>query len=627
VAVSIGQLALSLVASPRGLTSGLDAASSRVQAFAKGMTGAMTGVGGAVGSLGGVGDTVMAWMNTLFGGMNTLNEIDAVAKAADALGLTTEEMAGFQHASEMSGASAETFNKSIGIMLKNLGKANTFDEMTFGEGIEEAGEAADGAKDKFERFGLSTQELAGMGTRGALEAIAEAYSAMEDPVERVALATTAFGKSGMALDAVLKEGKAGLAGFIDEANTLGLTFSALDAANVDLAGDAMDRIGAAFVGIKRQMAIEFAPIITALTENFVDWLKSVGGIPAVVKTVASWVGSIASTMLNMLAAVLDVVAVVEDAIGGMGEMLDPTGAFNFGADSAMQKVRKDLEAKGVKGGGARAAAEEIRGLLDRVNELRDGGGMDFIPPEAELNKFDGWLKRLNGDAEKLAQNGAGAVEGLRKQLDAAGGDGGDGGLTEMWRKRMKLQAELDRMTVELGGARTPGTDRMQRQIDELRQQEGAVDGLQKKLAGLKEAEELKKFGAGLMEEFKDPAEQAQDRIDRLMGALKAGVIDWETYQKAVDKVGESLKGAADAKDSWNAGGAMLEGSAAAISAMNRARFGDRVEKKEDQVKKAIEKGQEIMQEQKKIAEKHLAEAKAIGKALADAFGAGNLIPG
>jgi hypothetical protein len=34
-----------------------------------------------------------------------------------------------------------------------------------------------------------------------------------------------------------------------------------------------------------------------------------------------------------------------------------------------------------------------------------------------------------------------------------------------------------------------------------------------------------------------------------------------------------------------------------------------------------------MQEQKKIAEKHLAEAKAIGKALADAFGAGNLIPG
>jgi hypothetical protein len=626
VAVSIGQLALSLVASPRGLTSGLDAASSRVQAFAKGMTGAMTGVGGAVGSLGGVGDTVMAWMNTLFGGMNTLNEIDAVAKAADALGLTTEEMAGFQHASEMSGASAETFNKSIGIMLKNLGKANTFDEMTFGEGIEEAGEAADGAKDKFERFGLSTQELAGMGTRGALEAIAEAYAAMEDPVQRVALATTAFGKSGMALDAVLKEGKAGLAGFIDEANTLGLTFSALDAANVDLAGDAMDRIGAAFVGIKRQMAIEFAPIITALTENFVDWLKSVGGIPAVVKTVASWVGSIASTMLNMLASVLDVVAVVEDAIGGIGEAIDPLGALAPGM-GGLKKLAKNGDVKGDKGGGARAAAEEIRGLLDRVNELRDGGGMDFIPPEAELNKFDGWLKRLNGDAEKLAQNGAGAVEGLRKQLDAAGGDGGDGGLTEMWRKRMKLQAELDRMTVELGGARTPGTDRMQRQIDELRQQEGAVDGLQKKLAGLKEAEELKKFGAGLMEEFKDPAEQAQDRIDRLMGALKAGVIDWETYQKAVDKVGESLKGAADAKDSWNAGGAMLEGSAAAISAMNRARFGDRVEKKEDQVKKAIEKGQEIMQEQKKIAEKHLAEAKAIGKALADAFGAGNLIPG
>src|SRR2546426_591780 len=83
------------------------------------------------------------------------------------------------------------------------------------------------------------KELVNTAPEEALKGIADGLSKMENPAQRAAAAVAIFGKAGQGMLPMLLGGAEALSAAQREAEKLGLTFSRLDAAKVELANEAM----------------------------------------------------------------------------------------------------------------------------------------------------------------------------------------------------------------------------------------------------------------------------------------------------------------------------------------------------------------------------------------------------
>ena len=167
---------------------------------------------------------------------DSMASIAAIAKLSDRMGITTEALVGFQHAADLSGVSSEELTGALEKMIKQM----------------------DPGTDPAEAFRMYADEIV----------------ALNDPVLQAQRAMEIFGKSGQRLLPILLGGADGLRQAEAEAAKLGLSFSRLDAAKVEMANDAMTRVGATFKGIGNTLAIELSPLIEAAAKQFVDWATS-----------------------------------------------------------------------------------------------------------------------------------------------------------------------------------------------------------------------------------------------------------------------------------------------------------------------------------------------------------------
>lgn len=62
-----------------------------------------------------------------------------------------------------------------------------------------------------------------------------------------------------------------------EVDELGLSLSAVDAAKVEAANDSFSRFGMTLEGVQQTMAVEFAPILDAVSKMLVGAAKDAGG--------------------------------------------------------------------------------------------------------------------------------------------------------------------------------------------------------------------------------------------------------------------------------------------------------------------------------------------------------------
>lgn len=192
---------------------------------------------------------------------------DALAKQADKIGEATQEIQAFQSAANLSGIETEKANASLTKMVKNIG------------------DAADGsgpAADALARLGLSAQELASMPPVQAYETLLDDLQQVESQTQRVQIATEIFGKTGA--DMLNMTGESVRAAR-DEMYALGLQITRVDAAKIEEANDAIDRAKMAASGFGNQLAIQFSPIVSALTEEFINAVKEAGGFGQVASEV------------------------------------------------------------------------------------------------------------------------------------------------------------------------------------------------------------------------------------------------------------------------------------------------------------------------------------------------------
>ncbi|EJB0234188.1 hypothetical protein MUJ65_004256 [Vibrio vulnificus] len=189
--------------------------------------------------------------------------IDQTAKAADALGMTTEAYSQLAYAADLTGAS-QAFGAAMENMTVNLADA-----------VHGSGEAVDALK----MLGLSATELSKMTPDTQLLALADAMKQVENQSQKTFLTDQIFG--GPEMMVMLNQGATGIRAMAEEADLLGVTLSRVDAAKIEMANDAMHKVSVSMQGWSKSVAVELAPLLAAIADEITYATKAAGGFGVV----------------------------------------------------------------------------------------------------------------------------------------------------------------------------------------------------------------------------------------------------------------------------------------------------------------------------------------------------------
>ena len=187
---------------------------------------------------------------------------DELAKQSDRLGISTQALAGYRHAAELTGVSQEKFDSSIERMVKRMGEA----ENGFGA-----------AKSALDQYGLANQAFFNQTPEQQFETLADTIQGMGSASEKAAFAAAVFGREGVALVNTANLGGEGIRTLKEEAEALGLVVNRVDAAKIEAANDAMTRAKSGFKGFSNSIAVEMAPLVEAVANMFTDATKNSNG--------------------------------------------------------------------------------------------------------------------------------------------------------------------------------------------------------------------------------------------------------------------------------------------------------------------------------------------------------------
>lgn len=188
-----------------------------------------------------------------------LASVDKLAKTADKLGVATEELQALRQAGEFTAVSANTLDMAIQRMTRRIAEA----AQGFGE-----------AKGAIQELGLSAVELGTLTPDEQFRRFAEAMSEVKNQGDRVRLSMKLFDSEGVALVNTLALGRKGLEDVRKEIDEYGIAISRVDARKVELANESFTRTGAVISGLSNRIAVEFAPILDALTRKFLESAKA-----------------------------------------------------------------------------------------------------------------------------------------------------------------------------------------------------------------------------------------------------------------------------------------------------------------------------------------------------------------
>jgi hypothetical protein len=214
-----------------------------------------------------------------------LKSVDALAKTADKLGITTESLVGFKQAAAMSGVEADTATSALQNMQTALDSART------GSGP---------AADALTRLGLGISQMSSVDPVTAFGMISNALNGTTNAADKSALAVTLFGDAGKDAMALVAGGSLNLANGADQAERFGLSISRVDAAKVELANRAMDQLGTIVEGVKERLAIGFAPLVEGVANAFGSLVAAAGGIENLINPAIAWLNDAVATMASVV---------------------------------------------------------------------------------------------------------------------------------------------------------------------------------------------------------------------------------------------------------------------------------------------------------------------------------------
>jgi len=322
---------------------------------------------------------------------------DEIGKAAKRTGIAADALSALKYAAGHSDVTFEALQAGLGKMARTLS------------------DALDGEKtatDALGRLGVSALALQGIGPEKQFARIADAVMRIADPTARAAAVMEVFGRGGLSLMPLLREGSNGISALTDRARELGLVIGDDVAESAEQFSDLVsDMLAVAMSGVRAigaAMIPQFREIvqwIISSTSSARDWISSHSYLVEVVfKASAAIVGFGAAAM-----AMSKMASVASSAISAMGTLLTPGGLFIAGLAAAAFAAYKLVDAiTGLSEAEERLAEvqEKLAGhkaIRSAIQSAIDSGDKDRVDKEIALlqKRIDSQKQVVDKDKAKL----------------------------------------------------------------------------------------------------------------------------------------------------------------------------------------------------------------------------------
>jgi len=364
MAISAEQLNIILTAKDREFARAMERNQRRVERFSKQSNKSLGSTSKAFGAL---SKSVAAFLPALSAGAlvasvkSVTSQLDEIGKTADRIGITTDALQLLRVTAESAGVAQGSLDNSI----EKLGK-----------GLAEATQGIGTAKDALEVLGLNARDLINLGLDGAMGAIAEEINKLPTPMEKTAIATQLFGRSGAPMLNLLREGADGMARMQEEARELGVV---IDEDLIRGAEDAQTQLDLMSRVINAELSsalINLAPLLVSSANGLASLASAANKI--INYDIPEFVSTEAADQLRELAGEYEGLEKELYAFN-VAQMRHSANLQNLGADSeAATKSANDLaEAEAnlrsviSQRASGQAVVEGISGLQAETEEMRE----------------------------------------------------------------------------------------------------------------------------------------------------------------------------------------------------------------------------------------------------------------
>ena len=302
---------------------------------------------------------------------NVVSKLDDIGKTADRIGITTDALQELRAVAESAGVEQSALDNSI----EKLGK-----------GLAEAAMGIGTAKYALDELGLSANDLMGLGLDGALAKIADEINKVPDPMQKTALATQLFGRSGAPMLNLLREGASGMAKMRQEARELGIVIDEDLIRNAEEAQTQLDLMSRVINAELSSALISLAPLlvstatgVASLSRAARDFFSIQFELPELLD--ADGVRALAAEMgglTNELAAVEQARAALASSKAAFGD--DSTQAVGWAKDltAAEANLAAAIAERKAQQGAAQRLAAGITDISAQNNALREQARLNAL---------------------------------------------------------------------------------------------------------------------------------------------------------------------------------------------------------------------------------------------------------
>lgn len=275
----VGRMSVVVTAGTSGLTRGLRASETAIDRFVGRATKASSVIGGQMRKGINSGGTALAAFgaSAAAGAVATGLAIKAGADRIDDLADSSKRLLGnsgatgalaaLRFAAEEAGVESGMLDKGLEKLLDTISKANRGDK---------------GAIEAFRQIGVDAAELTRMRPEERMIAVADALGKVKDAGDKISLARGIFGKAGGGLVPLFNDGAEAIRDAAHTMDFFGQSVSALDAEKVGTMNDNIGRLQLAWEGVTMQLAVQFAPLVSDISDRLLGMIENAGGVGSAV---------------------------------------------------------------------------------------------------------------------------------------------------------------------------------------------------------------------------------------------------------------------------------------------------------------------------------------------------------
>lgn len=314
--------------------------------------------------------------------------IDALAKHADKIGMTSQALAGLRHQAELNGVANSALDMGMQRMVRR---------------ISEAAEGTGVASTALAELGLNAEYLNNLSPDKQFSSIADAMEDVANQSDKVRLGFKLFDSGGVGLINAMRGGSDAMAQAQKEADALGIAISRIDAAKIEAANDAVLRSDRVWTGLGNTLAIEVSPFIAAIKTDFTESAIANNGFRDQVVTgmevVSKAVGFVANTVRGLEVGFKSLQIVTAHAINGWVDLLASVASIIPKIDESTPIIGEHAKAINSFLEGAELAAKVSKSRVSELTAELHALAMKKLPSD----NVDEYFGKIKSQAQEAAE--------------------------------------------------------------------------------------------------------------------------------------------------------------------------------------------------------------------------------